>query len=177
VKRASFTIFSLLNLYALYLALTTNLALNNLIFGAGVAVIVYMLIRPGTRQDLTLSQLPLAILGAAQYTIYVIIDVIKSGVNVTRIILSPTLPIRPGIIAIKSGMRGEFATALSAHAITITPGEMVVEIGDGGIMYTHCLDAVKSGEDAAAAQAIRRDMLAKIFPNEGADHQEAGHAA
>jgi multicomponent Na+:H+ antiporter subunit E len=84
---------------------------------------------------------------------------------VAKLVLDPKLPIRPGIIAIKSGMTSEIGTALSAHAITITPGEMVVEIGDDGTMYTHCLDAVSSGEGGDSAQQTRRDMLQQILVN------------
>ena len=36
------------------------------------------------------------------------------------------------------------ATALSAHAVSLTPGELVVEIDDEGVMYTHCLDASRA---------------------------------
>ena len=56
------------------------------------------------------------------------------------------------------------ATALSAHAITLAPGEMVVEIGEGGVMYTHTLDASQAADYVAEAQDLRRELLRKIFP-------------
>lgn len=145
-----------------YLALTMNLAINNivvaLLIGAGVA----LFIKP-ERTYVPLSRLPRGIVTFFVYVALLILDVIRSGINVARIVLDPRLPIRPGIVAIKSGSRTELGTALSAHAITITPGEMVIEIGDDGTMYTHCLDAVSSGAGADAAQAKRREMLEKIF--------------
>jgi multicomponent Na+:H+ antiporter subunit E len=165
MKTPNFTIFSLLFLFALYLALTLNLAPNNLIFGMLVALLVYALIRPGTKRDLDLNALPRALVGIVRYVIYVVVDVIKCGITVAKVVLDPKLPIRPGIVAIKSGMTSEIGTALSAHAITITPGEMVVEIGDDGTMYTHCLDAVSSGAGGDAAQKTRRDMLDQILAN------------
>jgi multicomponent Na+:H+ antiporter subunit E len=166
LKTPNFTIFSLLFLFALYLALTLNLALNNLVLGALVALLVYRLIRPGTARDLDLHALPRALVGIARYVLYVIVDVIKCGITVAKIVLDPKLPIRPGIIAIKSGFTSEIGTALSAHAITITPGEMVVEIGDDGTMYTHCLDAIASSAGGDAAQATRRAMLTRILAGE-----------
>ena len=48
-------------------------------------------------------------------------------------------------------------------AITLTPGEMVVEIDDDGIMYTHMLDASNPDKQVAAAQQTRRDLLSRIF--------------
>jgi multicomponent Na+:H+ antiporter subunit E len=77
--------------------------------------------------------------------------------------LNPKLPIRPGIIAIDSGCSSELGAALSAHALSITPGELVIGIDDEGVMYTHCLDATHSAEYTAQAQAMRRDLLSKIF--------------
>jgi multicomponent Na+:H+ antiporter subunit E len=65
---------------------------------------------------------------------------------------------------IPSGCDSELATALSAHAITLAPGEMVVEIGEGGIMYTHTLDVTQAAEYVAEAQQLRRELLRKIFP-------------
>jgi multicomponent Na+:H+ antiporter subunit E len=165
MKTPNFTIFSLLLLFSLYLGLTLDVAINNLIFAALVALLVYRLIRPGTQRDLDLRALPRALAGIVRYVVYVIVDVIKCGINVAKLVLDPNLPIRPGIIAIKSGMTSEIGTALSAHAITITPGEMVVEIGDDGTMYTHCLDAVSSNEGGDSAQQTRRDMLQQILVN------------
>jgi multicomponent Na+:H+ antiporter subunit E len=145
-----------------YLALTMNLAINNIVVALLVGVGVALFIKP-ERTHVPLSRLPRGIVTFFVYVALLILDVIRSGINVARIVLDPRLPIRPGIVAIRSGSKTELGTALSAHAITITPGEMVIEIGDDGTMYTHCLDAVSSGPGADAAQAKRREMLEKIF--------------
>jgi multicomponent Na+:H+ antiporter subunit E len=99
----------------------------------------------------------------ARYVLVLIYDLVVSGVQVTRIVLNPSLPIKPGIIAIPSNSRSEMASALNAHAITLTPGESVVEIGEDGVMYTHCLDAARSEEVVEQAQTLRVDLLEKIF--------------
>ena len=145
-----------------YLALTMSLAINNIIVGLLIGIGVALFTKP-ERTHVPLSRLPRGIYTFFVYTALLILDVIRSGINVARIVLDPKLPIRPGVVAIKSGSKTELGTALSAHAITITPGEMVIEIGDDGTMYTHCLDVVSSGAGADAAQAKRREMLEKIF--------------
>ena len=78
--------------------------------------------------------------------------------------LSPKLPIQQGNIAIPTTCTAETAQALSAHAITLTPGAMVVEMGDEGRMYTHVLDAGHAEESMADAQQKREQMLNKIVP-------------
>jgi multicomponent Na+:H+ antiporter subunit E len=71
--------------------------------------------------------------------------------------------VKPGIIAIPSDCDSELATALSAHAITLAPGEMIVEIGKDGTMYAHALDATRAAEYVQEAQDLRRGLLRKIF--------------
>jgi hypothetical protein len=41
---------------------------------------------------------------------------------------------------------------------------MVIEIGEGGVMYTHALDATQATEYVAEAQRLRLELLRKIFP-------------
>ncbi len=153
------TIFILL---VVYLALTGNLQLSNIVLGALVATVATLLLRPQPgRMDL--RRLPAAIWATIRYIAILASDVVKSGIWVARIVLDPKLPIQPGIVAIPSGCTSELGMALSAHALSITPGELVIGIGEDGVLYTHCLDATHAAEYAAEAQAMRRDLLSKIF--------------
>lgn len=144
-----------------YLALTANLQPANLVVGLLLGVGVAALLRPRL-PALDARRLPGAFWALGLYLVIVAVDIVKSGLNVARLVLDPKLPIRPGLVAIPSQMDSELGTALSAHAITITPGEMVIEIGPGGVMYTHCLDIDASGPTAVAAQMRRRELLKKI---------------
>jgi multicomponent Na+:H+ antiporter subunit E len=148
--------------WLIYLAITANLELSNLIVGLLIGIAIAAVLRP-VSQPLPLGRLPGALFNLARYTVWLGIDIIRNGIRVARIVLDPRLPIRPGIIAIPSGMKTELGVALSAHAITVTPGEQVVEIGDDGTMYTHCLDVVSSAAGAEEAQRKRRAMLESIF--------------
>ena len=153
---------TILILLVIYLALTGNLQLSNIVLGGLVATGATLLLRPQpSRMDL--RRLPAAAWAVVRYTTILAADVVKSGLTVARIVLDPKLPIRPGIIAIDSGCCSELGTALSAHAITITPGELVIGIDRGGVLYTHCLDATRSAQYAAEAQAMRSTLLSKIF--------------
>jgi multicomponent Na+:H+ antiporter subunit E len=149
-------------LLPIYLALTANLELSNIITGGLVAFGVAALLRPAIN-PIGVRQLPGALWALIQYLGLLLIELIVSGLQVARIVLSPSLPIKPGIVAIPAGTDSELATALSAHAISVTPGELVVEIGDDGVMYTHCLDASQPEEVRLAAQQQRRDLLRRII--------------
>lgn len=151
-----------LPLWLLYMALTANMAVSNWVVGLLAAGAVTVLIRPSTHPR-DWRRLPGALLALAQYLLVLAKELVVSGVQVARIVLTPSLPIRPGIIAIASGCESELATALSAHAITITPGEMVVEIDENNVMYTHVLDVERSEQHVADAQRLRRELLQRIF--------------
>jgi multicomponent Na+:H+ antiporter subunit E len=153
----------ILSLWIIYLALTMNFHLNNIVLGGIIASAVTLLMRP-TRRKMDIRRLPAAILALIKYVGILFIDMFLSGVQVASIVLTPHLPIKPGIIAIPSLSKSELAVALSAHAITVTPGEIVIEIDDEGVMYTHCLIATESEEKAADAQRLRINLLQKIFP-------------
>ena len=101
-----------------------------------------------------------------RYGFMVAKDVILGGLQVARLVLDPKLPIQPAVIAIPSGTESELGTALSSHAISLSPGAMVMEIGEHGVMYTHTLDVTMPDEAYFEIQRQRRDLLEKILPEE-----------
>ena len=153
----------IVGLWLVYLALTANLKLNNLVLGLLIAIGLTLLMRP-PRRTFELRRMPAALLALGRYLFVVLLDAVKSGIVAARLVLDPDLPVKPGIIAIPSGCDSELATALSAHAITLAPGEMVIEIGKDGVMYTHALDATRAEEYVQEAQQLRRELLCRIFP-------------
>jgi multicomponent Na+:H+ antiporter subunit E len=155
-------IWMILGVWLVYLALTSNLELSNLILGLLIATGLTLLLRP-PRGTFELRRLPGALVALGRYLFVVFFDAIKSGLVAARLVLDPALPVKPGIIAIPSDCDSELATALSAHAITLAPGEMVVEIGKDGTMYAHALDATRAAEYVEEAQELRRELLRKIF--------------
>jgi len=120
------------------------------------------LIRP-QRLPTDWRRLPSSVLALVRYLVKLVFDVIASGIQVARIVMDPALPIKPGIVSIHSECESEMGTALSAHAITLAPGEMVVEMDEKGVMYTSCLDTTNSEKYVEDAQKIRKDLLQKIF--------------
>jgi multicomponent Na+:H+ antiporter subunit E len=155
----------ILFLWLMYLGLTANLEPSNLVVGLVIAVTLTALLHPD-KLRIDLRQVPGATWALVRYVVLVAKDVIQGGIQVARLVLDPKLPVKPGVIAIPSGSESEWATALSAHAITLSPGAMVMEIGEHGVMYTHTLDADQADEATVELQRLRRDLLKKILPEE-----------
>ncbi len=150
-------------LLALYLALTSNLTLSNMIVGAVVAALIAALL-PIEARPFDLRRLVVALGAAILYVGVLMLDVVKNGVTMGRLILNPRLPMNPGIVAIPACCQSELATALSAHAMTVSPGELVIGIDAVGVMYTHILDVSKETEYTEDASGRRRNLLSRIFP-------------
>ena len=145
-----------------YLELSSNFELSNIIVGLMIVTGITKLIRP-QHFSIDWHRLPSSVSALVLYLVILVYDVIASGIQVVRIVLDPALPIKPGIVAIPSQCDSEMGTALSAHAITLAPGEMVVEMDEKGVMYTSCLDTTNAEKYTEDAQRIRKDLLQKIF--------------
>ena len=154
---------STLGLWILYLLLTQNFEPSNLLLGLILAMGLVWLFRPAKR-SLEPRQLPMAALSVVRYVGVLLIDMLSGGLFVARIILRREMQIQPGIILVPSGCDSELANALSAHAISLAPGELVVEIDERGVMYTHALDVSRSQEYIKDAQQLRSNLLRYIFP-------------
>jgi multicomponent Na+:H+ antiporter subunit E len=73
------------------------------------------------------------------FLIYLFIFVwecIKANIDVAYRVLHPAMPIRPGIVKVKTTLKSDFAKTLLANSITMTPGTITVDI-IGDDMYIH----------------------------------------
>ncbi len=150
-----------ITLWVLYLVLTGNYEWRNLLAGLVIALGAVALLRPRPR-PLQLRRLPGALVALLRYLLLLVYDLVTSGWQVARIVLDPRMPISPGIVAIPTDCRSELSMALSAHAVSVAPGELVIEIDEQGTMYTHVLDATRKSAYIQEAQRVREDLLSKI---------------
>ncbi|MBQ4506260.1 MAG: Na+/H+ antiporter subunit E [Firmicutes bacterium] len=85
------------------------------------------------------------------------IELIKANVDVARRALSPSLPVNPGIVKVPVEVKGEYAQAMLADSITLTPGTITMEtVEEDGqdYYYIHWID-VASQDGAEAGEAIK----------------------
>jgi multicomponent Na+:H+ antiporter subunit E len=70
------------------------------------------------------------------YLFIFIWECIKANLDVAYRVLHPAMPIRPGIVKVKTTLKSDFAKTLLANSITMTPGTITVDI-IGDDMYIH----------------------------------------
>ena len=87
-------------------------------------------------------------------------EIVKSNIDVAKIILDPELPISPRLIRVKASQRTAIGQVLYANSITLTPGTISLDIRDDHILI-HALtkdaaDGVETGEMDERVSALER---------------------
>lgn len=79
-----------------------------------------------------------------EYLVTFIWELIKANFHVAYIVIHPLLPIKPGIVKVKTKLKRDSALTMLANSITLTPGTLTVDVDvDDQILYVHWID-VKS---------------------------------
>jgi multicomponent Na+:H+ antiporter subunit E len=63
-------------------------------------------------------------------------ECLKANLDVAYRVLHPAMPIRPGIVKVKTSLKSDMAKMLLANSITMTPGTISVDIIDDHL-YIH----------------------------------------
>jgi len=81
-------------------------------------------------------------------------EMIKANLEVAYLVVHPLLPIKPGIVKIKTKLTKDSAITVLANSITLTPGTMTVDVNkEKGEIYIHWIK-VKSQEIELATKEI-----------------------
>lgn len=106
--------------------------------------------------------LPLQLASSAlTYWPWLVWQIILSALNVTKIILNPSLPISPTLTRVKMSQKSDVARVTYANSITLTPGTISVDI-EGDEILVHAI----TGENASDVES--GDMDARVAKFEGA---------
>ena len=87
------------------------------------------------------------------YWLWLLGEIVKSSLDVARIIRHPRLPISPIVVEFESAPRGPVGQAILGNSITLTPGTLTLDIHDGR-MRVHCL--TQAGSEALLAGEFNR---------------------
>lgn len=155
-------ILPVLGMLLVYLALSASVALPNFVLGLMVAIGIYALLHP-EKLPVNWANIPSAFLALIRYLISLFGSVIRGGVQITRIVIHPELPINPGIVAAAPECESEIGRAIGAHSISLSPGELLIEMKEDGTMFIHSLDFRETERCIRDAQAKRKGLMRKIF--------------
>jgi multicomponent Na+:H+ antiporter subunit E len=99
-------------------------------------------------------------LRALLYIPWLILEVVKSNIDVARRILDPRLPISPRVIEVQASQRRDIGRVIYANSITLTPGTVSIDT-DGDRITVHALT------EEAAAGLLTGEMDRRVTRFEG----------
>lgn len=98
------------------------------------------------------------------YLPYFLFWCLLANLDVAVRVVQPDIPIRPGIVKVRTTLKNEMAKTFLANSITLTPGTLTVDI-DGQDLYIHCINIDTDDSARRSAQICGRfePLLRRIF--------------
>jgi len=119
---------TLVSLFILWILLTSTLAweelIIGLIFSAFIALFGYSYFTDRGFSAISLKKI-------AYFLIYIPVffwEMVKANFDVAYRVVHPKMPIRPGIVQIKTSLKSDIAKLILGNSITLTPGTLTVEV-------------------------------------------------
>jgi multicomponent Na+:H+ antiporter subunit E len=140
-------------LFLFWILLNASLAADALIVGLFAAFFIALLFRDSLAVISEFRATPRAFVTAVLYFFYFLKELVKSNINVARIVLAPALPLKPGIVKVRTRLKSRMGRLLLANSITLTPGTLTVEM-DGEWLYIHWVTVDSADIDAATAGIV-----------------------
>lgn len=134
----------ILMLGAVWFLLTYPFNTQEGLAGGAILLIIALMPLPGGELLGDLKWNPRAFITLIIYFFYFFGALIKSNLDVAFRVLHPQLPIRPGVVKVKTKLKTPLGRLMLANSITLTPGTITVDtVGED--LYIHWI-AVEEGD-------------------------------
>nr|WP_194304094.1 Na+/H+ antiporter subunit E [Chthonobacter albigriseus] len=118
-------------------AVNGSFSVVNILFGFALGALTLSLVRP----DLNLQGTKVRPLRLLSLIGLFLVELIKSGIRVAKILMRRDLDLKPGMVAYPLADLRDFEITLLANLITLTPGTLSVDVSDDRrLLYVHCVD-------------------------------------
>ena len=119
-----------------WLMLTFEFTISNLIVGVVASLITSLIFTRFFVKNVYKLIQPHRYFWFLVYLVVFVWECIKANIDVAYRVLHPSMPIRPGIVKVKTSLKSDMAKMLLANSITMTPGTISVDI-IGDYLYIH----------------------------------------
>jgi len=144
--------------------ITLNLALSNIIVGLVAALITALVFGSQFKLNWKKFYNPLRYIWLLIYIIVFVWECIKANFDVAFRVLSPKMPIKPGIVKVRTKLKTSFARVILANSITMTPGTITVDVIDDDL-FIHWIYVSSKDSKIYTKKIIGRfeKLLKRIF--------------
>jgi len=141
--------------FVLWLALSSKVDWPELVCASSVCLIISFF---GARIYSKLGFPSLSIKTVLFFLVYIIVlfwEVIKANLDVAYRVIHPKMPIKPGIVVIKTSLKSDIAKMILANSITLTPGTFTLDV-IGNELLIHWINVKTEDIDEATNMIGRR---------------------
>jgi len=133
--------------------------------GLAAALLVTRIVGESSGESPTRWLDPRRYMWGVAYVFVLAANVVKANVEVAWRVLHPAMPIRPGIVRVKTSLRSAAARTALGNSITLCPGTLTVDIEDDGTMFVHWIYVRSEDEEQARRDIIERFewFIGRIF--------------
>ena len=85
---------------------------------------------------------------------------IKSSLEVARVVLTPSLPISPTLVELRTDEPSDAGKVILGNSITLSPGTVTIDVDDDKLLV-HCLTR-EGAQELQDNEAARRTAALKI---------------
>jgi multicomponent Na+:H+ antiporter subunit E len=99
------------------------------------------------------------------YVPYFSYYVIIANLDVVYRVIHPEMPIRPGIVKVRTELKSDAGRTMLANSITLTPGTLSVDLADDGYLYIHWINVKADDIEGATKHIVYRfeKMIRRMF--------------
>ncbi len=140
-------------LFLFWILLNGTVAVDVFLIGVLVSLAITVLFHEGLSFLSEFSFMPKAFAATFRYLGYFFIELVRANVKLAVIVLTPSLPIKPGIVKVRTRLQSRMGRLLLANSITLTPGTLTVEL-DGEWLYVHWVTVETEDIEEATARIV-----------------------
>ena len=135
-------------LFVLWLLLTSTFNSQELLIGVFVCLLIAVITHKFYIRLGFPSLGPKKFYFSFVYILVLFYEIIKANLDVALRVIRPSLPINPGVVIIKTGLKSDIAKTILANSITLTPGTFTLDI-QGDKLLIHWIDVEAADVEAA----------------------------
>jgi multicomponent Na+:H+ antiporter subunit E len=151
-------LLDLIIIFVLWLLLTWSFDIEGVVAGAILAIVFALILSGLLPQKVERLFSPVRWFWALMHLISLSFWIVIANFDVLYRVIHPNLPIRPGIVKVKTSLKSDEAKTFLANSITLTPGTLTVDIIDDWL-YVHGINVHENLEDT---EAITRDIAGRF---------------
>jgi len=144
-------------LFTLWMVLTSNVQIFNIVIGIGVSFSIALLYTK------LFTHKAFEFISPVWFMVYLYIllkNLILSNLQISKRILSKDMKLSPAIVAVKTNLESDWKKLLLANSITLTPGTLTLDIKDD-TLFIHVIE-YHEGSNKENITKEFEDIIAKI---------------